>query len=41
MPSFYDGLLCKLKDFSYNTLYLHIVSYFHGTQQGKDQEGKA
>lgn len=38
---FYDGLLCKLKDFSYNTLYLHIFSYFHGTQQGKDQEGKA
>ena len=35
---FYDHLVFKLKDFSYNTLYLHIFSYFHGTKQWKDRK---
>lgn len=38
---FYDDLVFKLKNFSYNTLYLHIFSYFHGMKQQKEQkEGK-
>lgn len=34
---FYDHLVFKLKDFSYNILYLHIFSYFRGSQQWEDQ----